>query len=401
MEQNEIIQQVINTIRTDILSNKQFMKSILKDIKLTKENIDPNLILDIMSEFSPNQQPPMPKSNAPREMANGSNVAAKPIAVGANSQAAQIVSDLLEGNNVYLMGKAGTGKTYLAKAIAESVMGQPVYMINCSQWTSPIEIRGGQTIKGYQEGELIKAWAKGGILILDELPKLDPNTAGLLNDALAEAASQPKYSDDGEVIEKTVPYIVNGRGDKVYKGQDQEDDDLKYRFCVIATGNTDMMNVGNKYGGNQRQDYSLVDRFAGSFYYLEANPIQEMKLTYPYVFNICNAIRKFLDDRDAVQSISLRTMLNFNRTYEQEMLYKLGSPFADDIKDNDGNTVAPKNVEDSIESFLGMLEKNMKAELENYSDFREAKRAENKNESDFIDQFKAKYRFDPITKDAI
>jgi cobaltochelatase CobS len=117
------------------------------------------------------------------------------------------------------MGKAGTGKTYMAKAIAESIMGQPVYVINCSQWTSPIEIRGGQTIKGYEEGLLIKAWANGGILILDELPKLDPNTAGLLNDALAEAAKQPIYNEDGSVDESTIPTITNGRGQKIKKGQ--------------------------------------------------------------------------------------------------------------------------------------------------------------------------------------
>ena len=36
------------------------------------------------------------------------------------------------------------------------------------------------------------AWEKGGCLILDELPKLDPNTAGLLNEALAETAGQPE-----------------------------------------------------------------------------------------------------------------------------------------------------------------------------------------------------------------
>jgi cobaltochelatase CobS len=106
---------------------------------------------------------------------------------------------------------------------------------------------------------------------LDELPKLDPNTAGILNDALSETASQPKYDEDGKVIESTIPYIVNGRGEKIKKGQDAENPELKYRFSVIATGNTDMMNVGNKYGGNQRQDYSLVDRFAGSFYVIDVD----------------------------------------------------------------------------------------------------------------------------------
>jgi len=400
MENNEIIQQVIDTIRTDILTNKQFLKSILSDIQLTEQNIDPNLILKLMAELNAQQQAPRPVSNAPKSKGEKGKAVARPIAIGEGSTEAQIVSDLLEGNNVYLMGKAGTGKTYLAKAIAESVMGQPVYIINCSQWTSPIEIRGGQTIKGYEEGQLIKAWANGGILILDELPKLDPNTAGLLNDALAEAAAQPKYDADGKVIESTVPIIVNGKGQKIKKGQDQEDENIKYRFCVIGTGNTDMMNVGNKYGGNQRQDYSLVDRFAGSFYTLDADPIKEKELTYPYVFGVANAMRKFLNNIDAVQSISLRTMLNFNRTYEQEMLYKIESPFADDIYSNDGRQVAPKSVEDSIASFLSILEPNMRKQLEDDPDFRQERNRKPDDET-FIRQFQAKYGLNPRTGKAI
>jgi cobaltochelatase CobS len=275
-----------------------------------------------------------------------------------------------------------------------------MYQINCSQWTSPIEIRGGQTIKGYEEGLLIKAWANGGILILDELPKLDPNTAGLLNDALAETASQPKYDENGKIIESTIPYITNGRGDKIFKGQDAKDADLKFRFCVIATGNTNMMDVGNKYGGNQRQDYSLVDRFAGSFYIIENDPNKERMLVYPYVFDVCNAMRVFLDKEMALQSISLRTMLNFSRTYEQEMLYKISSPFADDIKDSKGKEVPPKSVEDSIGSFLTMMEVNMRRELENNPAFREARYAPT-NEEDFIRQFKKKYHLNPRSGDPL
>jgi cobaltochelatase CobS len=397
MEQNELINQVTNTIKTEILKNKDLLKSIVSEIKLSAENIDPNLILSLMSQMNANLQINQPKSNAPKVTAKDkSKIAEKPLVIGSGSLESQIISDLLEGNNVYLMGKAGTGKTYLAKAIPPA-MGQPMYVINCSQWTSPIEIRGGQTIEGYVEGQLIEAWAKGGILILDELPKLDPNTAGLLNDALAEAASQPKYDENGKVIASTIPKITNGRGDVILKGQDQPDENLKFRFCVIGTGNTNMMDVGNKYGGNQRQDYSLVDRFAGSIYTLDVNELNEKRLIYPYVFNVCSAMRKFLNDEDALQSISLRTMLNFNRTFEQEMLYKIGSPFADEILDNSGNRVPPKPVSESIKSFKDMLEPNLRAKLESYSAF---KRAEDStiNEMQFIIEFKQRYHIDPLTQ---
>jgi len=238
---------------------------------------------------------------------------------------------------------------------------------------------------------------------LDELPKLDPNTAGLLNDALAETASQPKYDANGKVIEKTIPYIVNGRGDKIFKGQDAKNPDLKFRFCVIGTGNTDMMNIGNKYGGNQRQDYSLVDRFAGSFYTIEKDVVKEMELTYPYVFNVCNSMRNFLESKDALQSISLRTMLNFNRTFEQEMLYKMESTFADEIFNNGGERVAPKTIEDSVDSFLNMLEKNLRNDIENDPEFRESisERAKTEAEERFSVQFMKKYHLNPRTGDVL
>ena len=301
------------------------------------------------------------------------------------------------------MGKAGTGKTFLAEHVAQDVMGQPVFIINCSQWTSPIEIRGGQTITGYEEGLLIKAWAEGGILVLDELPKLDPNTAGLLNAALAKTADQPKYDDDGKIIPNSIPFIVNGKGEKIYKGQDAKNDDIRYRFGVIGTGNTDMMNVGNKYGGNQRQDYSLVDRFAGSYYKIENNPTLEKSLTYPFVWNICNALRDFLETNKLLQSISLRTMLNFNRTYEQQMLNFFESVYADEIFDANGEKAVPKTINQSLESFESMMEESAVEKLRDYEPYQDATSPEAlKNAKDvFVKQFMMKYHLNPRNGDVL
>jgi len=407
MEQNEVIKQVIETIRKDIVSDKAFIKEILDNYRLTIDNIPPELTSLIMSNLNLTQKRKLPVSNKPRDMKG--TKAAKP-AISSDSTITKIVSDLLEGNNVYLMGKAGTGKTYLAETIAQDIMGQPVFIINCSQWTSPIEIRGGQTITGYEEGQLIKAWAEGGILILDELPKLDPNTAGLLNSALAKTADQPKYDDNGKLIEGSIPFIVNGKGEKIYKGQGtynettktwtKPDENIRFRFGVIGTGNTDMMNVGNKYGGNQRQDYSLVDRFAGSYYTIENNPTLEQSLTYNYVWNICDALRTFLDENKLLQSISLRTMLNFNRTYEQEMLnYFDSKAFSDEIYDGNGNRVAPKTLDDSLISFKSMMEKSAVEKLDDYDKFRDATSTEAKIKArdSFQDEFMLKYHLDPIT----
>jgi cobaltochelatase CobS len=393
---NEIIQQVVDAVRRDILANKDFIKALLKNFEINEQNIDPKLFLQLMANRT--NKPRTPIDNQPKDIVKGKAVA-KPIAITADSIESQVVSDLLVGNNVYLYGKAGTGKTYLAEAIAKTIMGQEAFIINCSQWTSPIQIIGGQTITGYQEGTLVKAWATGGILILDELPKLDPNTAGLLNAALAETASQPKYDDNGKVIKETIPYITNGRGEKIYKGQEQPDETLKFRFSVIGTGNTDMKSVGNKYGGNQKQDYSLVDRFAGSYYLIDYSTSKEIELTYTYVFKVSQAIRKFLDSKDSVESISLRTMLNFNRTYEQEMLDNLSSPFADKIYNNDGDLIKPKTFRQAIDSFLGMLDSERRTKLQTDTDFIAAMESPDNNDRLFEIQFVKKYGRNPITGD--
>jgi cobaltochelatase CobS len=417
MEQNDVIKQVIETIRRDIVSDKKFLSDIFADFKLTEKNIPAETILTMMSTLNQTKKIKPPVSNRPKDFSGTEDAKPNLFTGKAKTTSTNIVSDLLEGNNVYLTGKAGTGKTFMAEKIANDIMGQPSYTVNCSQWTSPIEIRGGQTIRGYEEGLLIKAWANGGILILDELPKLDPNTAGLLNAALAKTADQPQYDENGKIIPDTIPYIVNGKGERVYKGTGYPDpvkpsdialskvpEQIRFRFGVIGTGNTDMMNVGNKYGGNQRQDYSLVDRFAGSFYTIENDPILEKSLTYPYVFAISDAIRKFLESKtDALQSISLRTMLNFNRTFEQEMLNKIQSVFADEIFDADGNQVSPKTIENAIDSFVDMMQKDLIVSLKQDSGFISAmsERAKTLAEENFKVDFMKKYHLNPRTGDVL
>ena len=200
----------------------------------------------------------------------------------------QMVDDVMLGNNVLLVGGAGTGKTFTAEnLIAKAALGREHITINCSQWTSPTEIIGGQTMDGYTEGKLIEAWKNGWVLILDELPKIDPNTAGLFNDAL----SKTKLSK---------ATIFNARKESFEKHKD---------FACIATGNIYPDKESMSYGANNKQDLSLLDRFSGSVYFIEKNPaIEKQIIQNEMIWSICDWMRSAIEELKYEAQLSLRFM---------------------------------------------------------------------------------------------
>lgn len=360
----------IQDIDNEILGQKEELVNKLINQQLQKfvfdeKNLSPQLLSLLMTKAD--YQVPIPER---KEVPSDGLDTATDLEL-LNKETGAIFSDLLVGNNVYLYGKAGTGKTTLAKKIAENLLMQKTYVINCNQFTSPINIIGGQTIEGYKQGLLCEAWEKGGILILDELPKLDPNTAGLLNEALAQSAdnertiaiSKEKYDRykaeqdlenpsfdifevDGKYFYTQYITITDGKGTRLRKNR---------KFGVIATGNTNLKEISTNFSGNNRQDYSLVDRFAGSFYEIGFDQNLEKSLTYDLVYKVSIALRNFLlQDNDSVESVSLRTMLNFNRIYEQEMLREYESPYANPVIKVGGQELG-KTFAQSVLSFISTL----------------------------------------------
>jgi cobaltochelatase CobS len=223
----------------------------------------------------------------------------------------KMLSDVLARNNVYLYGGAGTGKSYSA-GILQDILGWDKIEINCSQFTSALEILGGQTIDGYQEGKVVRAFGnldkdgnptgKGCILLLDELPKIDPNTAGMLNAVLAKV---------GEYKDFKATTIQNARGDIIKRGD----------CFIMATGNALLNTKDPDYEANFKQDLSLQDRFVGSTYKvfidLEGEWEFILKKKWAFIFIYLNKLRTTIQDEGFLSKafVSIRLITSVQKTY--------------------------------------------------------------------------------------
>jgi cobaltochelatase CobS len=249
-----------------------------------------------------------------------------------------IMSDLLAQNNVYLYGGAGTGKSFIAEKIGEELLNCKVYTLPCNQYTSPLDLIGGQTIEGYVEGIVTRAYGNldvpddkdGALLLLDEMPKLDPNTAGVLNDMLAK-------------IKRGAP-ITNGRQQLIQKGK---------KVYVMATGNILLNREDPAYSGNTKQDLSLQDRFAGSCYefIIELYSEKASMMGFLFIWNYLTKLRFLIAEKkyDNFAFVSRRLMESLRDTQAFYMAQKKRVP-------TEGMKEFPaKTVIQGMESFFDLF----------------------------------------------
>jgi len=348
--------QGVNKKEVEAIVDEQFQKT-----KIGKKNLDSS-ILELIGKTQTVQ------------IVNWQNVVVKTNDGKKRKIFDLILSDFEAGNNVYLYGGAGTGKTFIANQIAKSI-NYKLITLNCNQFTSPLDVIGGQTIEGYQEGRLTEAFGNlflpeinpktgkeysGAVLLLDELPKLDPNTAGVLNDGLSKIKDPYEKSESGEEIP---PTIQNGRGTVI----------SKKNIFVIATGNSLLNEADVNYEANFKQDLSLQDRFVGSTYELIIDPQYELDnimsnikvkdeiTSFTFIFNFLFKLRTAIENNhfESRAFVSQRLMVSMRDTY---IAYRLNELM--------GEKKIPhaKTLQIAIRTFLSLFTEQQRSTLESEVD---------------------------------
>lgn len=162
---------------------------------------------------------------------------------------ALVTSQTLEYRNVYVYGKAGTGKTKLGFDLGRA-LGLPVHI----QGTAMSKY----DLIGYRlpSGEVVRtpfmdAWCNGGLIILDDNDRSEPRAMSNLNASLANGKCD--FSNSGLGVIDRHPDCI-----------------------VMITGNTPMNGQNVLYNTASKQDGALRDRLL--FWELELDETLELSL---------------------------------------------------------------------------------------------------------------------------
>lgn len=158
----------------------------------------------------------------------------------------RVLQRVVRGRHIYLWGPAGTGKSYLAKQIAEA-LGVPFYSETTLQ--DPFDLKGFVDATGrYQETQFYKAVKSGGVFNLDEGDASAADIFVVVNTLLANG------------------YFSFPNGERL---------DCHPDFHFMCTANTCGLGATQEYNGRFKMDESTRDRF--SFIYIAPDPEIELQ----------------------------------------------------------------------------------------------------------------------------
>lgn len=192
----------------------------------------------------------------------------------------RIVAKVARGNNVYLYGRAGSGKSHTAEQVAER-LGLDFYGQTTIQFAH--DVRGyGDDGGNFQETPFFKAFAHGGLYFQDEYDRSNSEAAIVLNSALA-----------------------NGWYDFPIVGRVNAHPNFRF----MAAGNTLMKGADEEYVTGQIIDASSRDRF-GFFFEVDYNHTVELKIAGGN-----EEIVAFVEDiREAIKATGIQQVVSYRAT---------------------------------------------------------------------------------------
>lgn len=192
----------------------------------------------------------------------------------------RIVAKVSRGNNVYLFGPAGSGKSHTAEQVADA-LGLDFYGQTTIQFAH--DVRGyGDAGGNFQETPFYKAFAFGGLYFQDEYDRSNAEAAIVLNSALANGW----YN-----------FPIVGRVE------------AHPNFRFMAAGNTLMTGADEEYVTGQEIDASSRDRFA---YFFEIDYSHEVEL---HIAHGNEQIVSFVEDvRQAIKDTGIKHVVSYRAT---------------------------------------------------------------------------------------
>jgi cobaltochelatase CobS len=179
------------------------------------------------------------QAQAEAEAAQAQRPARMPMPEGlVHKQFGKLLREMRVGNQPYLCGPSGSGKSYAARQAAKAIGARSFDIIACNAETSSIDFFGYVDANGnYVPGIILDAWTFGGVVLFDEADACDANAFVKLNAVLAMEPGDDFRFPNGERIPRHPEFIA------------------------IAAGNTNGHGASAEYTARETLDASSLTRF--------------------------------------------------------------------------------------------------------------------------------------------
>lgn len=290
-----------------------------------------------------------------------------------NSQLNKIIAVSQLGVPVCLFGGSGTGKTTIAKQLAEALempfycqtvtAGMPESMLLGRQMV--VEKNGASSME-YIQTPFLKAVEEGGVFLLDEFDAIDENCALAINNLL-------------EFGYLNLPMRVENPVVKAHP---------EFRF--IACANTKLNGASLIHNGRNQLDGATISRFDGGIFEIGYDlQLEKLLCPRPEIRLMFQNVRETIEKYDIRKEISTRTLKRAEMLWQTGLWHRpidLLHHFTKNWSDNEHELIIENMKEEIMQAAnKEMLSEEESAELEENFGYEEG-RDNNREVAEFLDK---------------